>query len=190
MTVAFSYLSGLTSIVLALGITCLLMGFGRVLQGRGKVHIYWVHMMWALNLFLYIVLIWWILYRWRDWTEWNYFLILFLLASPIVTFLQAVLLFPESIEAGTDLKTHFYANSRWFFMLGAMLPVLDVVDTTLKGWDHFAAQGLIYILTIALTFALNVIAMFTQNEGFHKVYAVFLSGYLLLFIGVNLRVLM
>jgi hypothetical protein len=41
----FSYLSVLTSIVLALGITRILTGLGRLLQKRGRVRVYWVHLM-------------------------------------------------------------------------------------------------------------------------------------------------
>jgi len=186
---AFSYLSGLTSIVLALGLARLLTGFGRSLQARRKVHFYWVQLVWAVNLFLYILLIWWILFRWHTWNDWNYFLFLFLFASPIVTFLQAVLLFPETIDDGTDLKAYFLNNRRSFFALGAMLAPLDALDTALKGWDHLAAQGLIYILTIGLLFSLNVVAAFTARERFHKFYALFLLTYLMIFITINLRVL-
>jgi hypothetical protein len=64
-----------------------------------------------------------------------------------------------------------------------------VIDTALKGWQHFEAQGIMYVLTIALTFVLSLIAAATANERFHKFYALFLLGYLMLFIGVNLRVL-
>lgn len=186
---AFSYLSGLTSVVLALGIARLLTSLGRMFQMRGKVSLYWVHLVWAVNLFLYIVLIWWILYRWEAWTDWSYFLFLFLLASPIVTFLQAVLLFPDPMEEGTNFKRHFLNNRRAFFVLGAMLPLLDVMDTGLKGWNHLAAQGWIYPLTIALTFVLNLVAARTEREVFHKFYAVFLLVYLMAFITINLRVL-
>lgn len=184
---AFPYLSGLTSLVLALGITRLLMGFGRVLQARGLVHFYWVHLLWAVNLFLYIVLIWWILFRWQAWLDWNYFLFLFLLTSPIVTFLQAVLLFPETIADDVDLKQHFFHNRRWFFALGAALPLLDAVDTALKGWSHFTDQGIIYPVTIGLLFGLNVIGAITARERYHKFYVCFLLVYLLIFISVNLR---
>jgi hypothetical protein len=41
----FSYLSVLTSIVLALGITRILSGLGRLEQTRGRVRIYWVHLL-------------------------------------------------------------------------------------------------------------------------------------------------
>jgi hypothetical protein len=43
----FSYLSYLTSIVLALGITRVITGLGRLLQVRGRMRLYWVHLLGA-----------------------------------------------------------------------------------------------------------------------------------------------
>ena len=65
----FSYLSVLTSIVLALGITRILTGLGRLMQQRGRVKNYWVHLLWMMNVFLYLVLNWWILFRWQSQTN-------------------------------------------------------------------------------------------------------------------------
>lgn len=185
----FSYLSFLTSIVLALSVTRILTGVGRLMQVRGHVHTYWVHFLWALNLFLFVVLSWWILYRWQTQAQWTFFLFLFVLLSPTVSFLEAVLLFPDEIGDGTDMKQHFYANHRWFFALGAALPLIDAADTLLKGWDHFLAQGVIYPITILLLFVFSAIAAWTRSERYHKAYAVFFLIYLVVFIGINLRVL-
>jgi len=91
----FAYLSVLTSIVLGLGIARLLTGLGRLLQARGRVRLYWVHMLWALNLLLFQRLTWWILFRWQSRAEWAFFPFLFLLLSPTVSFLLTVLLFPD-----------------------------------------------------------------------------------------------
>lgn len=185
----FSYLAYLTSVVLALSITRILTGVGKLLQVRGNVRLYWVHLLWALNLFLYAVLIWWIQYRWQTQAQWTFFLFLFVLLAPTVAFLEAMLLFPDTIQAGTDLKAHYYANHRWFFMLAALLPPLDALDTYLKGWDHFVAQGVIYPISMLLLFGLNLTAAFTRNERFHAFYAVFFMVYLLVFISINLRVI-
>jgi hypothetical protein len=61
----FEYIALLTSIVIALGITRVLTGVGKVLQLRGSVRFTWVHTLWAGNVFLWLLLNWWILYRWR-----------------------------------------------------------------------------------------------------------------------------
>src|SRR6266568_2684180 len=52
---AFSYLSVLISIILALGMTRVLAGVGEMLQARSHRRIYWVHALWIVNLFLYLV---------------------------------------------------------------------------------------------------------------------------------------
>jgi hypothetical protein len=80
----FSYLSVLTSIILALGITRVLTGIGRLLQFRGYVYVYWVHLLWSLNVFLYLVLNWWILFRWTEQGQWTLFLFLFVLLSVLL----------------------------------------------------------------------------------------------------------
>jgi hypothetical protein len=185
----FSYLSVLTSIVLALGITRLLTGLGRLLQGRNQVHLYWVHLLWTLNVFLFLVLNWWILFRWHTQQQWSFFLFLFVLLSPTVAYLLTALLMPDPLEEGFDSKGHFYNNHRWFFTLAALLPLIDAVDTWLKGPAHFRAQGLLYILTILLLFTLNVVAAIDRHERFHAFFAIFFLVYIVVFITINLRVL-
>jgi len=56
---AFEYLSVLISMILALGMTRVLGGVGEMLQGRSRRRVYWVHVIWIVNLFLYLVLAWW-----------------------------------------------------------------------------------------------------------------------------------
>jgi hypothetical protein len=185
----FSYLSFLTSIVLALGITRILSGIGQLLQARDRIVPYWPHLVWTLNVFLYLVLNWWILFRWRLESQWNFFLFLFVLLSPTLGFLLSVLLFPDSLKQDLDLKKHFYANHRSFFILAALLAPIDLVDTLLKGWAHLLAQGPFYILFLAMAFGLNIVAAITRDERYHSFFAVFFFLYLLVFIGINLRVL-
>ena len=40
-----------------------------------------------------------------------------------------MLLFPDPLPAGMDLQTHDYQNSRWFFALAALLPLIPVFAT-------------------------------------------------------------
>jgi hypothetical protein len=92
---AFEYLSVLISIILALGMTRVLGGVGEMLQARSRHRIYWVHVIWIVNLFLYLVIAWWIFYRWRDQQPWNFYLFLFVLISPTILYLASLLLFPR-----------------------------------------------------------------------------------------------
>jgi hypothetical protein len=186
---AFSYVSGLTTVVLALGIARLLIGVGKLMERRSQVQLYWVHLMWVANIFLFLSMQWWILFLWQSWTTWNFFLFVFLLASPTVAFLLCVMLFHDPLSEHADFKQHFFGNRRWFFTLGALLPLLDLVDTTLKGFDHLVAQGIIYPITIGLVTSLSIVGAISSNEKYHKFFAVFFFVYMLGFISINLNIL-
>jgi hypothetical protein len=185
----FEYIALLASIVIALGITRIFTGIGRIVQLRKEIELYWVHLMWVGNVFLWMLLNWWILYRWRTFEVWSFFLFIFVLISPIIAFLLSVILLPEPIESGINFKSYFFENSKWFFSLAALLPLLDAVDTGLKGWEHFVAQGPIYVVTIALIFTLCVIGSRTKREVYHAAFAVFFLIYILIFISINLQTL-
>jgi hypothetical protein len=186
---AFSYISIVPSIIIALGLARLLTGIGKILERRDKVQNYWVHILWAFNLFLYMVLNWWVLYRWNLQSTWSFPLLLFLLFTPIVTFLQSVVLFPDPFDDKMDFKKHFYEDHRWFFTLAALLPPLDFLDTILKGIPHLLAQGPIYLITIILITALSIVALITENQTYHKFFAVFFLIYISIFITINLNTL-
>jgi len=53
---AFSYVSGLITVILALGIGRILVGVGKLLEERRRVRLYWVHFMWVANVFLFLSL--------------------------------------------------------------------------------------------------------------------------------------
>ena len=65
-------------IVLALGMTRVVTGIGEMIQGPRR-RLYWIHAVWILNLFNFLVIAWWIFYRWRNQGPWTYFLFLFVL---------------------------------------------------------------------------------------------------------------
>jgi hypothetical protein len=135
----FSYLSVLISIVLALGMTRVLAGVGDMLQARSHRRIYWVHAVWIVNLFLYLVVAWWIFYRWRTQQTWTFFLFVFVLISPTILYLASLLFFPREgdVDPAVDYKTHYYANHRAFFILFALFTPVDVVDSLLKATAIF-----------------------------------------------------
>jgi hypothetical protein len=168
----FEYIALLASIVIALGITRIFTGIGRILQLRNEVKIYWVHLLWVGNVFLWLLLNWWILYRWRTFDVWTFFLFIFVLISPIIAFLLSVLLLPEPIESGISLKSYFYNNAKWFFSLAALV-----------------SQGPIYVITIVLIFILCVIGSRTKSELYHAAFAIFFLVYILIFISINLQIL-
>jgi hypothetical protein len=172
---AFEYLSVLISIILALGMTRVLAGVGEMLQARSLRRLYWVHIIWIINLFLYLVVAWWIFYRWRNQQPWTFLLFVFVLISPTILYLASILLFPRESDADVfiDYKTHFYANHRAFFILFGLFTPVDIVDSLLKGVPHFLALGPAYFVSGILYFTGLLTAAITRNERFHEFYAIF-----------------
>jgi hypothetical protein len=172
---AFEYLSVLISIILALGMTRVLAGVGEMLQARSRRRVYWVHAIWIINVFLYLVVAWWIFYRWRNQQPWTFFLFIFVLISPTLLYLASLLLFPREgdVDSAVDYKTHYYANHRAFFILFALFAPVDIVDSLLKGVPHFLNLGLPYIVVNVLFLAGLVTAAITRNERYHQFYAIY-----------------
>src|SRR5882724_7273094 len=171
---AFEYLSVLISIILALGMTRVLAGVGEMLQAGSRRHIYWVHAIWIVNLFPYLVVAWWIFYRWRNQQPWTFFLFIFVLFSPTILYLASSILFPpeSAPDEFVDYKTHYYSNHRAFFIVFGLFMPVDVVDSLLKGLPHFLALGTSYFISGALFFAGLVTAAITRNERYHQCYAI------------------
>jgi hypothetical protein len=171
----FSYLSVLISIVLALGMTRVLAGVGEMLQARSRRHIYWVHVVWTVNVFIYLVIAWWIFYRWRNQHPWTFLLFVFVLVAPTILYLASLLLFPRegALDESVNYKTHFYANHRAFFIILALYGTVDVLDSLLKGVPHFLALGPSYMMSMTLFLTGVTTAAITRNERYHQFYAVF-----------------
>ena len=155
--------------------TKVLAGVGEMLQARSHRRIYWVHAVWTLILFIWMIVAWWIFYRWRHQEQWTFYLFAFVLVSPTVLFLASLVLFPREgmADESINYKAHFYANNRAFFTLMSLYGPVDVIDSLLKGVAHFLELGVPYMAFTALSFTGLTIAAWTRNERYHQFYAIF-----------------
>jgi hypothetical protein len=134
-----------------------------------------VHAIWIFNLFLYLVVAWWIFYRWRNQQSWNFYLFVFVLISPTILYLASMLLFPREgdVDLAVDYKTHYYVNHRAFFILFALFTPVDLADSWLKGVPHLLELGPPYIISNVIFFVGLITAAITRNERYHEFYAIF-----------------
>ena len=174
MNDAFNYVAVLISIVVGLTATRVMSGLGEIIQAANRPRNYWVHALWHLTLLFNVMLGWWLLYRWRLTTDWTFFLFAWIAIAPILSYLAAAILIPGELEAtgSPDWHDYYYKNRRGFFFVFAALAPLDIIDTLLKGWHHFLAQGPFYLPLSAFWTIALVTAGITRNERYHKILAI------------------
>ena len=129
---AFDYLSVLISIVLGLGITQLLTGFGTWLEQRHRSKAYGVAIAWAGFLLLAHVQAGWTMFGMREFESWNFLQFTVVLMQPIVLFLLAVIVLPGPNAPQNDPRENFAAQRRWFFGLLIVVLVVSLLKDAVR----------------------------------------------------------
>ncbi len=132
---AFSYLSVLLSIILGLAITQILQGFRDLMQARSRLRLYWPPLLWAILLGVICVQEWWAMFTWRSYMHWTFTGFSMMLAQTVATYLAAALVLPDVRgDEPIDLRSYYYANHRWFFVMGVITILVSIgKDLVLNG---------------------------------------------------------
>jgi hypothetical protein len=96
----------LFTILLGLGVSQLLSGVAQIVQHPKAYKVYWVHLLWALFLFLYLIHFWWWECRLQAIQQWTFPLYFFIAMYAVVMFLMCVLLFPEQMADYESFKAY------------------------------------------------------------------------------------
>ena len=170
---AYLHIRVLFSLLLGLGVSRLLAGAAKIVQHPKEYKVYWVHLLWALFLFLYLIHFWWWEFRLAAVKQWTFPLYFFIAVYAVMLYFLCVLLFPEEMADYAGFKEYFYSRRQWIFALLAIVFVLDILDTFIKGRDYVHALGAFYYIRTALYIVLSVAAIKIKNEKFHAVFAIF-----------------
>ena len=167
---AFSYLSVLISIVLGLGVTQLLTGFGRLIEARDRVRSYGPVLIWAGVILLIHIQTWWVMFGLRAHQDWTFGAFLMVLLQPLVLYLLAALALPTDFGGSpVDLRVHYERHTSWFFGIGVLLLVQSVArDLVLNGELRAPANLAAHIAFIVLWAG----AAFTHRSDYHWFVAV------------------
>ena len=160
----FEYVVTINAIVLGVGIARLLDGVGRFIAGVDKPKAYWLHLLWVLYTFLYVVFFWWWEFRLGSVSPWTFQLYLFFIFYAVVLYLLCVLLFPSG--ASDFFKQHF-ASRQWFFGLWTLVRLIDILDSRLKGSEYFASLGPGYWIYSTVNIVIFAVLWRSTNERLH-----------------------
>ena len=94
----FSYILILTSVIYALAIAQILEGLSRLTQSSATIRSFLPHSIWVLNLFVFIFLVWWATWEFRD-IEWSFPKYVYMLIAPTALFFTCSLLLPIHVHA-------------------------------------------------------------------------------------------
>lgn len=139
----FAHIRVVLSIILGLSITTLLTGLASIIEhprrGWSSIHLSWVA--WTL---MSVVTFWWWEYRLNAVPVWTFGTYLFVIAYASLYFLLASLLFPGDVHEYGSYEAYLIARRRWFFGLIALITLMDIADTALKGMARWQALGVAY----------------------------------------------
>ncbi len=165
----FFHVRVIVGIVTGLSVTRLLTGLARFVQHPLRDQVYSVHLGWALYLILAVIHFWWFefgLSRIQVWTFEVYFFVIFYAA---LIFFTCAIVFPDRMDEYSGFRQYFHSRQHWFYGLLAGLFAIDLVDTAVKGAEHFHSFGIYYPVRQAVLCGLAVAAMFVKNERFHQI---------------------
>lgn len=172
----------LLSIILGLGVAQLLRGVSRIVQHPKKFAVYWVHLVWALFLFLFVIHFWWWEFALSRITDWTFPVYFFLTIYSTVLYLNCTLFFPEDISDYAGFRDYFYSRRAWLFGFLALLFALDFIDTFIKGPAYRAQFGTVANIRDCLFILLCLLAIKIPNRRFHAALACFAVLFEILYI--------
>ncbi len=82
-------------------------------------------------------------------------------------YLISALLFPDNIAEYAGYEDFFIRRRRWFFGLLAAAFVLDVVDTLIKGTEHWTQLSGDYLVQVPIGLALCLVAYVSARRSVH-----------------------
>lgn len=155
--------------MIGFAITTLLAGAVRLVHRRDSVIWYWPSALWMVTLLVIDVQVWWSRFAWRNLPTWTFATFIAMLLVPIGAYVLSALLVAEPAEFPIDQRKEYFTRRQVFFgvivatLAASYLP--DIITTGRLGNPIDAWSK-------ALMIAIDVPALFTKNESYHKALAV------------------
>jgi hypothetical protein len=164
-----SHIRTVFSIIIGLSVAHLLKGVAKIIEDPQRNKPYVVHLLWVLFIFLLVVDFWWWEFKLASVTTWNFAMYGYIILYVIVYYLVCALFFPEKMKEGMSYETYYYSRNGWIFGLVALLFLMDVGDTLIKGTGYYQKLGPEYTIRIVAHAMLCGVAAMTKNKKFHLI---------------------
>lgn len=166
----FAHVRIIIGMVLGISVSRLVVGMSEFLQHPKRKKIYLVHLGWVLYLFLTITHFWWYEFGLAKIRAWSFGLYFFLISFACMFAFVASLLFPSSMSEYESYEDYFQSRRKTFYVMFAMLAAADLIDTALKGSEHFLSLGIEYPIQQTALILLSLIAIFVPSKTYQHVF--------------------
>jgi hypothetical protein len=182
-TLMFDYFGVLVSVIFGLALTHILRGLAKTLQLRRQCRTYVPHLIWSLNVILFVLESWWGMFWWRNLADWTFDWFLFISFYAIVQFVWSYMLYPPEISEGTDHDRFFFDNRQWFFGLAILVLLMDIPEVLVKAKLGLRPMPSQYPIVSSALIVIGVVGFFSKNRRVHAVLPV---AWLVVFYGYAL----
>ncbi|HMV10606.1 MAG TPA: hypothetical protein PK325_16255 [Cyclobacteriaceae bacterium] len=146
----FEYVIVLVSIIIGLGITLVLTGIAQLIREERSVKLFGPYLIWVGLVFVMHIHEWWITYQLKATVAWKLPTFLFIILYPILLFILANLLFPDSWEkCNRDMKQFYFTIYPKFFGCAVALVILSVLQNIFISELAFMSQ-FIHLIILAV----------------------------------------
>lgn len=167
----FLHIRVVMGIILGLSITTLLKGLAQIIEHPQRRGCSALHLCWVAWTLVSLVTFWWWEFRLIEVHRWTFETYLFVIAYSANWFLLCALLFPDDLRDYGSYGRYLLQRRRWIFGVIAVLTLLDLVDTAIKGRSRWQLLGEAYPLHSALMLVVCVLGWNLRSARAHVLLA-------------------
>ena len=173
----FEYLAALVSVVVGLGVAQALRGVGHLVHSRASVRIHRPHLLWLVNVVLWLIVFWWFSFGLADLPQWRFSDLLWVLFYAAGIYFLVALLLPDPLPHDFDPEVHFHKSRPWFFGALFCVGLIELADYWVKTFYQGVLGGfsgyqvVLYLAFLTVWLAGSLIARRVSSERFHMAFA-------------------
>lgn len=167
----FLHIRVVLGIILGLSITTLLRGLASIIEHPQRRGLSWVHLWWVAWALVSVVTFWWWEFRLTEVRHWTFGTYVFVIGYCAAWYMLCVLLFPDDVREFGSLENYLLQRRSGFFGVLALITLLDLGDTAIKGHSRWQALGEAYLLHTAAMLLIAGLGVALRSRRAHLLLA-------------------
>ena len=182
----FEYLTVLVSIILALGMSEVMICWDRIIQHRDRIHFSWLHAFWTVFVLFMMIQFWWGFWNFRIITQWLLIDLLGIVTQTTLLVVGAILLIPSRhFTEEVNLEQIYFDNCRPFFLVyGVMMSGLIINDSFILGTGLYTRENAVRLVASIV----GILMGFCENRRIHQGFPIASIGLMAVFLLTDIEI--